>query len=386
MTTILETLQGIFKPKQPIPAGIYTYIAPNDDPRNYRLHLRIENQGDAVLIVNASTILHLNQTAAEYAYHLVHSTPTDEVARKMAARYRVKPDQVKQDYQYFSSQIHTLIETPDLDPVTFLDIERQIPFSGQITAPYRLDCALTYQVLEDTPSDIAPTDEVERELTSEEWKKIMDKAWEVGVPHIIFTGGEPTLRNDLPELLNYAEQLGMVTGLLTDGIRFSDDPYREKLLNTGLDHVMIILNTENEKAWEAVEESIVEDLFLSIHLTITEINHQKIPDYIKRLAQMGIHEISISASDPIYHSELETARNQIAEQGFNLIWNLPVPYSIQHPVALEMADLEIPDGAGRAWLYVEPDGDVRRIQGGKVILGNLLRDSWQSIWKNTQTE
>ena len=40
------------------------------------------------------------------------------------------------------------------------------------------------------------------------------------------------------------------------------------------------------------------------------------------------------------------------------------------------------DGAGRAWLYVEPDGDVLRSQGmpGK-ILGNILRDNWETIYR-----
>ena len=387
MTAIIKPFQRLFQPKKPIPAGMYTYISPPDDPRNYRLHLRLEEQGGGVLIVNASTILHLNQTAADYAYYLIHTTPPDEVAKKMVSRYRVSSDQAKQDYLNLSSRIQTLVETPDLDPVTFLDFERKIPFSGQITAPYRLDCALTYRLPEGSPPEVVPHEEVERELNTDEWKMLMDKAWEAGIPHIIFTGGEPTLRKDLPELLDYAEQLGMVTGLLTDGIRFSDDPYREVLLVTGLDHVMIVLNTESEKAWEAVEESIVEDLFLAVHLTITEKNHERIPDYIKRLAGFGVHEISISTEDPKYNSDLDAAREQIAALGFNLIWNLPVPYSIQHPVAIEIAELEIvPEGTGRAWLYVEPDGDVRARQGAKRVFGNLLTDPWESIWKNVQTD
>jgi len=386
MTAILDSLQRLFKPTQKIPAGIYSYTSPQDDPRNYRLHLRIEDNGDAVLIINASTILHLNQTAAEYAYYLIQSTPADEVARKMSTRYRVDPKQAKADYQQLTSRIQTLIDTPDLDPVTFLDFDRKIPFSGQITAPYRLDCALTYRVMQETLDEVAPNEEVERELSTQEWIQIMDKAWKAGIPHIIFTGGEPTLRDDLPELLAYAETLGMVTGILTDGIRFADDPYREVLLNTGLDHVMIILNTESEKAWEAVEESIVEDVFIAIHLTITKLNQERISEIMHKLVDLGVHEISISASDPTFKSELESARNQIAEFGLNLVWNLPVPYSVQHPVALEMQNLEIvPEGAGRAWFYVEPDGDVRAMQGAKAVLGNLLTDDWKSIWQNSQT-
>ena len=38
-------------------------------------------------------------------------------------------------------------------------------------------------------------------------------------------------------------------------------------------------------------------------------------------------------------------------------------------------------GAGTAWLYVEPDGDVLPAQGVNKVLGNLLTDPWEKIWK-----
>jgi MoaA/NifB/PqqE/SkfB family radical SAM enzyme len=67
--------------------------------------------------------------------------------------------------------------------------------------------------------------------------------------------------------------------------------------------------------------------------------------------------------------------------GIELVWNLPVPYSAANPIALERNRLEKPEGAGRAWLYVEPDGDVFPDQGILQPMGNLLTDSWESIWQ-----
>ena len=40
------------------------------------------------------------------------------------------------------------------------------------------------------------------------------------------------------------------------------------------------------------------------------------------------------------------------------------------------------EGAGKAWLYVEPDGDVLPAQGVNQGMGNLLQDSWQDIWSH----
>jgi hypothetical protein len=381
MSELIQPIRRLFSSRRPIPAGIYHYLAPQDDPRNYRLHLRVEEDGGGVLIVNASTVLHLNQTAAEYAYYLVQNKDADEVAQTMAARYDVNRAQARQDYIDLSDRIQILIETPDLDPVTFLDFERQMPFSGQITAPYRLDCALTYRLPEGAPQEAAPTKEVTRELTTDEWKTIMDKAWEVGIPHVVFTGGEPTLRDDLPELLAQGEANGQVTGLLSDGLRIADDDYRDQLLQTGLDHLMIVLQPESEKAWEAVEESMVEDLFVVVHLTMTEGNRQDFPSYLERLAGLGVHEISLSAESRELAEALESARDQAAGLDLDLVWNIPVPYSALNPVRMEVTARDHPKGSGRAWLYVEPDGDVRPTQGHEEVLGNFLENSWVEIWK-----
>jgi hypothetical protein len=49
-------------------------------------------------------------------------------------------------------------------------------------------------------------------------------------------------------------------------------------------------------------------------------------------------------------------------------------------VAVETEEDNVPSGAGKAWLYVEPDGDVLPAQGmADKILGNLLRDEWSTI-------
>jgi hypothetical protein len=380
MTSTLSPLRRLFTPIHPLQPGLYHYQSPPEDPRNYRLHLRLEQDGSGVLIVNASTILHLNQTAAEYAYFLVQNEPTSQVARRMAARYRVSKEQACQDYEELADRIQTLIEVPDLDPVSFLGFERRLPFTGQLTAPYRLDCALTYRLPEAAAPDSAPIERVARELSTEEWKSILDKAWEAGIPHIIFTGGEPTLRDDLPELVTHAEKLGQVSGLLSDGLRLADEVYLGKLLLAGLDHLMIVLDPENEQSWQAVGNTMVEDLSVAVHLTLTSGNREGFIAYLERLAGMGVRQVSLSTVAAALANDLRLARESLAALNLELVWNLPVPYYALHPVALETSSPQL-EGAGRAWLYLEPDGDVRPSQGDKRLLGNFLNDSWEKIWK-----
>lgn len=379
MTALLKPFRRLFTPIRPLPPGLYHYQSPPDDPRNYRLHLRMEAHGGGVLIINAATVLHLNQTAAEYAYYYLHNTPVEEAARLMAARYNVDLAQARQDYLDLAERIQILVETPDLDPVTYLDFERQKPFSGEISAPYRLDCALTYRLPAEVAPDAAPIERVARELSAAEWQSILDKVWAAGVPHVVFTGGEPTLRDDLPDLIAHAERLGQVSGLLSDGLRLADELYLDRLLRAGLDHLMLVLQPENEQSWQAVGNAMIEDLSVAVHLTLTAENQSAAEGFLERLAGMGVRRISLSAADPALAEALTAARERAALLQMDLVWNLPVPYSALHPVALEAADAQM-EGAGRAWLYVEPDGDVRPTQGDPRVLGNLLHDPWEKIW------
>ncbi len=381
MANLIDSIKTFFSKKEPLPPGMYSYQTPPDADHQYRLHLRVEKDGSGILVINASTVLHLNQTAVEYAYHIIQETPPETVASEIARRYQVGKDEAWQDFQQFSDQIETLIETPDLDPVTYLDIERQEPYSTHISAPYRLDCALTYQVNDESKKEDAPIDRVDRELTREEWLTIIQKAYNIGIPHLLFTGGEPTLRDDLPDLLARAEELGLVTGLLSDGKKFMDDAFRNTMLINGLDHLMMIFDPEDPEDWDVLAKILPEDLFTTVHLTLRE--GLDLRPHIERLAKMGTNALSLSASDPKMAEELQKLRDFAAIQQLELIWDMPVPYSKINPVSLELSDKEQapPEGAGTAWLYIEPDGDVLPAQGYNQVLGNFLNDPWEKIWQ-----
>jgi len=383
MTNFFQSIKDLFSEKEPLTSGMYTYQTPQDADEQYRLHLRIEEDGSGLLVINASTVLHLNQTAVEYAYHFIKQSDLNTVAEKVSKRYRVDKEQARQDFENLVDKIETLIETPDLDPVTYLDIERQEPYTSSITAPYRLDCALTYRVSQESHREDAPVDRVARELSTEEWDAIFHKAFNNGIPHLLFTGGEPTLREDLPDLVLKAEALGLVTGLLTDGLKLDEEAYLAKLLVNGLDHLMMVFDPENPKEWAVLEKILAEDLFTTVHLTLKK--GENLRPHIKMLAKMGTNALSLSTEDTDLNDELQELRDFAAAQQLELVWDMPVPYSKNNPVSLELEkaeDEEAPKGAGKAWLYVEPDGDVLPAQGMyEQILGNLLTDPWKEIWR-----
>ncbi len=363
----------------PLPPGIY-----QNNPENspHKMHLRLEADGSGILIIDAKTALHLNKTAAEFAYYLVHDASKETTISQIENRYSVQRDRLEEDYQRLMDTIQTLFTTEDLDPEGFFNVERLDPYSQNLSAPYRLDIALTYRQNEEAEKDTTPAERVKRELLSEEWKAILKKAWDAGIPHVVFTGGEPTLRPDLPELIAFSESIGQITGLLTDGFRLTDPGYLHQLLQTGLDHIMITLDPGEEQSWEAVLDSIKEDIHVTVHLTVSKAEINEYLPVIDKLVSMGVRNLSLSS----IHSELldtvKSCGEYAVNQGLSLVWDLPVPYSQFNPISAEYRGEQLVSGAGNAWLYLEPDGDVLPTQGVIKPLGNLLVDSWEKIWNN----
>jgi hypothetical protein len=365
---------------QPIPAGTYPYLSPPEQVKPYRLHLRVEPDGTALLIVNATTVLHLNETAAAHAYRLVLGDSEADAATAIAARYRVTRSRALKDHQFLRDQIETLAVSPDIEPETYFGLSRTEPHDAALSAPLRLDLALTYATNPKGDQDPLAAKRVDRELTTEEWKSIIQRAWEAGIPHVTFTGGEPTRREDLVDLIAYAEAAGQVTGLLTDGRRLADPAFMARLSAAGLDHIMIAWQPDDADSRSGLQTALASDVFTAVHLTLTPQNASRAPDLLAKLQSLGATAVSLSAASGISPETLSTVRARAAELAFSLVWNLPVPYTANNPIAAE-TDVP-PRGAGRAWLYVEPDGDVLPAQGVPDVLGNMLRDPWKMIWSH----
>ncbi len=375
---------GLFNEVEPIPVGVYSYQASQDADLPYKLHLRVETDGTGILIINASTVLHLNQTAVEYVYYSIDGMNKENIPPLIAARYDVSVGQAKRDMEDFLTKVDTLIHTEDLDPVTYLEMDRVAPYSQNISAPYRLDCALTYQVSAGMDVKAAPTERVDRELSTDEWKQVLNRALAAGIPHVIFTGGEPTMRDDLPDLIESAEDLGIVCGLLTDGLKFSDKKYMNRLLQNGLDHIMLLCQADNKVFWKALKNLMPEDIAVTVHLTLNSGNEKDVPALLEKLSKEDVISISLSAESTNLTDALASASQKASELHMRQVWDLPVPYSAFHPVAVELESgaEPAPEGAGKAWLYVEPDGDVLPAQGINKVLGNILTDPWKKIWKH----
>ncbi len=110
----------------------------------------------------------------------------------------------------------------------------------RLAAPLALLAELTHRCPLQCPYCSNPV-ELERagnELSTFEWKRIIDEAAELGILQIHFSGGEPTARRDLVELVAHARAAGLYTNLITAGVLLDAEKLRA-LKSAGLDHVQL---------------------------------------------------------------------------------------------------------------------------------------------------
>jgi radical SAM protein with 4Fe4S-binding SPASM domain len=403
-------LKNLFGQKVKVDAprpGLYHYRRDEADEQS-RLHLRLDLDGHGTLIVNANRILHLNPTAALMAYYVLEGLPDEQAVQALRGSYRVSVGQARLDLQSLRAQLEELARPDGACPIHDLGLETVMPFSARPSAPYRLDLALSYRCNNDCAHCYNVEGRELPELSTEEWMRVLDRAWELGVPHIIFTGGEPTLRPDLPELIAHAESNGQITGLNTNARRLSDERFVEQLVAAGLDHVQITLESHDgaihdrmvgtkgafPQTVRGIRNALASRLYVMTNTTMLRTNAATIPATLDFLAELGVPTVGLNAlihsgrgaqvGTGLAESELapllETARRKTEAAGQRLIWYTPTQYCAFDPITL---DLGVKGCTAALYnMCVEPDGNVLPCQSYYRPLGNLLTDEWEAIWNH----
>jgi pyrroloquinoline quinone biosynthesis protein E len=110
--------------------------------------------------------------------------------------------------------------------------------------PYALLAEITHRCPLHCPYCSNPTQaRNNHELTTDEWKRVIREAAELGVLQIGFSGGEPLARRDLAELIRAAREANLYTNLITSGIGLNDARVRS-LRDAGLDSVQLSFQSD----------------------------------------------------------------------------------------------------------------------------------------------
>jgi radical SAM protein with 4Fe4S-binding SPASM domain len=406
--TILDTL---FNRKSKIKnlklPSLYHYLRENETEKS-RIHLRIDSDGHGTLVVNANRVMHLNPTAALMAYLILEGKNEKEIVQEISKKYKVKSGQIASDLSTFNMQLSELLRPDGACPVHELELEAVMPFSARPSAPYRMDLAITYRCNNDCAHCYNARERDFPELTTAAWKGILNKLWDLGVPHIVFTGGEATLRNDLPELIAHAEANGQITGLNTNARRLADEKYVQQLVEAGLDHVQITVEScdaeihdqmmrakgAHKQTINGLKNVLASPLYVMTNTTMLRTNVNTIPGTLDFLAELGVPTIGLNAliysgngltvGTGLAESELQpildVAIQKTESRGQKLIWYTPTQYCQFDPT---QQNLGVKGCTAALYsMCIESNGDVLPCQSYYTSLGNILDDSWDSIWNH----
>jgi len=249
----------------------------------------------------------------------------------------------------------------------------------------------------------------QKELTTEEWKKIIDKCREACIPQLTFTGGEPTKREDLAELIDYSRWF--VTRLNTNGVLLTEE-LCQKLYQASLDSVQVTFYSVNseehnqlvgapnwEKTVTGIKNAIKAGLPISINTPLCSINKNYL-ETLKYLHELGIKYVSCSGLIVTGNAKTEASKEtQLSEEELYGILKEACAYANESLMEISFTSpgwvaeekltelgLVIPScGACLSNMAIAPDGEVVPCQswlGEDAGLGNMLTTEWEKIWNN----
>ncbi len=139
----------------------------------------------------------------------------------------------------------SLPETPTPEPVVPVAVDEFQLLSKQAEgSTYGIPLAVLVELTHRCPlqcpycSNPVELEASSKELTTEEWLRVIDELAEIGVLQIHFSGGEPTARKDLVDLVRRASEAGLYSNLITSAVMLTRDKL-EALAEAGLNHVQI---------------------------------------------------------------------------------------------------------------------------------------------------
>jgi radical SAM protein with 4Fe4S-binding SPASM domain len=363
---------------------------------------------DRLLILRPNKIHHLNRTATEMLSVLYAQERPDiaTVVRQTVGRYGIPEAQVVADLDGLLRSLALILQdregsAPAVRRTPFGSHVRVLPVLSEIALTYRCQnrCTFCYASAPDRGQEIP-------EMTTDEVKRILDTIVDdARVPTVSFTGGEPTLRSDLPELISYAKSRRLRTNLITNGIRCGSESYVNKLAASELDSAQVSLEAADPEIHDAVvgrpgawQHTVQGIRYLSqagIHVhtntTINRLNRGHLMDLIDFLAEMEQSYLSMNmvirtgdavGSMEIGYEEIKDLvlplKERATEHGMRLVWYSPVPLCLFNPIANGLGSQSC--SAADGLLSIAPDGSVLPCSSFEHGVGNLLHEPFELVW------
>ncbi|NYT00485.1 MAG: radical SAM protein [Methanocellales archaeon] len=240
------------------------------------------------------------------------------------------------------------------------------------------------------------------ELSTNEFYHVIDQALELGAYHVSFEGGEPTLRDDIFDLIDHVDRGKASTHLITNGFRLTKD-YVRKLKDAGLFYLHVSLDSPYaeehddfrgiegifEKASAGIKYGVEAGLIGVVEYTANPYNSdfERLETLYKHCSSLGVHEILVDEVVPggkwgFDESDILKKEDYERLADFQNKANkrkkgprVSSSYSYRDPDIMGCF-------AGRRWVWISPTGEVMPCLHIPLSFGNVRKMSLAQAWKN----
>lgn len=378
--------------------------------RNIRPHVFVRRR-DSLLILMPNQAYHLNRTGV----YLLSRTLAGEPISRVLGRAIAKQDQTDervQEVNDFFCDVRALVMgclcegqgRRAVEQVPFRRSGSILPVLSEIAVTYRcnLECRFCYAGC----SCAKKPDSAE--MTAAEVEVVLRRIRnEAEVPSVSFTGGEPTIREDLPRLIRSAVRIGLRVNLITNGTLLTDSLARE-LKRAGLMSAQVSIEAPTAEVHDGltgapgsfertvcgIEALKGRGIYVHTHTTINRVNARHVGDMPALAKSLGLQRLSMNMVMPCGTAGTgETAlrygdvgdlvrlvKRRARDAGVEFMWYSPTPYCVFNPIAAGLGGKAC--AACDGLLSVASNGDVLPCSSLADPVGNLLDQSFDGVWNS----
>jgi len=371
-------------------------------------------EADSLLILIPNQAYKLNESACRVLDALLRGMRV----KQLLAAIGDTPEK-RADLHYFFCDLRAIVSGCLRDGESRRAIEH-IPFARPFnTLPVLSEIALTYTcnlrcVFCYAACGCRSSDDNAGEMSAGDVKRILRIIrHDAQVPSVSFTGGEPTLRRDLPALVRHARALGLRVNLITNGTNLTPRLVR-RLRRSGLNSAQVSVEGPSPAVHDAltrcpgafdrtvagIERLRDADIRVHPHTTISRGNIEHLDGMVRLAQDLGMKRFSMNMVIPIgtaadhldevgvTYAEIGGVVRRVMAQARRLdiefLWYSPTPFCLFNPVAHGLGGKSC--AACDGLLSVSPRGDVLPCSSLDEPVGNLLQEDFHAVWTSPRAE
>ena len=250
-----------------------------------------------------------------------------------------------------------------------------------------------------------------RELDTATWLRVLDEASEMGVYQVHFSGGEPTVRKDLVELVGHAADRDLYTNLITSGVLLEGDDLR-RLAEAGLEHVQLSfqdtdaacgdlvggLKDAHRRKLEVARRIVDANLAFTVNAVIHRHNAGRAGELIDLAVELGAGRLEVASVQYYGWGLKNRAFLMPTEQQLDELTAI-VEDARRRLAGVLTIDYVVPDyyarrpkacmgGWGRRFMNIDPSGRVLPCHAATTIPGltfdTVFDGTLEHIWDHSE--